>query len=85
MPSYDPKAQMIRLTITPTAFDAISADPAHGLCRFRARAKTLRARSRSGLRRSWSTRLAELRGPGESDSDMILRLVAIEEEGRGNV
>jgi hypothetical protein len=67
---------VIRLSITPVAFDAISATLPLGSVGFgEAREK--------GERLIWVEtavveRLRALRGPGESYSDVILRLVEIE-------
>jgi hypothetical protein len=68
---------MIRIAITPAAFDAIAATLALGSLGFEA------APTESGERQIWidaraADRLAAMRGPGESYSDVILRLVELE-------
>jgi hypothetical protein len=68
---------MIRLSITPAAFDAISATLPLGSVGFE------REAGEKGERLIWVEtavveRLRALRGPGESYSDVILRLVEIE-------
>jgi hypothetical protein len=69
--------QMVRIAVTPAAFDAIAATLALGSLGFEA------ASTESGERQIWidaraADRLAAMRGPGESYSDVILRLVELE-------
>ena len=71
---------MIRFSITAAAFDAISATLPLGSVGFEPQA------SDTGERMIWVDRavadkLSALRGPGESYSDVILRLVEIESNG----
>ena len=68
---------MIRISITPAAFDAIAATLALGSLGFEA------APTEAGERAIWVEttvvdRLTAMRGPGESYSDVILRLVELE-------
>jgi hypothetical protein len=70
---------MIRLSITAAAFDAISATLPFGSVGFE------REPDEQGGRMIWLPRnvvdrLRSLRGPGESYSDVILRLVKLEAE-----
>jgi hypothetical protein len=72
---------MVRISVTPAAFDAIAATLALGSVGFEA------APAGSGERQIWidarvADRLAAMRGPGESYSDVILRLVELEGRGR---
>ena len=71
---------MIRLAITPAAFDAIAATLPLGSVGYEAKPK--------GERMIWLEaavvdRLTALRREGESLSDVILRLVEMEMRGRG--
>jgi hypothetical protein len=75
---------MIRLTITPAAFEAIRETLPLGSVGYEAQTNA------NGERLIWvetrvADRLMALRGPGESYSDVILRLVELEARGgRGN-
>jgi hypothetical protein len=69
---------VIRIAITPAAFEAIAASLPLGSVGFEA------APTKSGERAIWIEsavvdRLGAMRGPGESYSDVILRLVEYEE------
>jgi hypothetical protein len=72
---------MIRIAITPAAFEAIAATLPLGSVGYEPQPNP------KGERLIWLDsavvdRLAALRGPGESYSDVILRLVEIEAKGR---
>ena len=71
---------MIRISVTPAAFDAIAATLALGSLGSLGFEATP---NESGERQIWivarvADRLAAMRGPGESYSDVILRLVKLE-------
>jgi hypothetical protein len=68
---------MIRLTITPAAFDAISATLPFGSVGFE-RAPDAKDEVAIWVEEVMVNRLTDLRRPGESYSDVILRLVAME-------
>ncbi len=68
---------MVRISITPAAFDAITATLPVGSVGFEADATANRERM-IWLEAGVVDRLAAMRGPGESYSDVILRLAATE-------
>ena len=71
---------MIRIAITPAAFEAIAATPRSAASATR-RSSTGRASASFGWSRPSSTASRPCAGPGESYSDVILRLVEMEAKG----
>jgi hypothetical protein len=72
---------MIRIAITPEAFDAIAATLPLGSVAFEPQLDWQRQRL-VWLETAVVDKLAALRGPGESYSDLILRLVEVEAQRR---
>ncbi len=68
---------MIRIAITPAAFDAIAATLPLGSVGYEAQTNA-RGERLVWLETAIIDRLAAMRGPGESYSDVILRLVEME-------
>ena len=71
---------MVRVVISAKAFNAIRARPPLGNVFFE-RALTATGERYVWIERLWLNKITALRGPGESYSDVILRLV--ESEARG--
>jgi hypothetical protein len=69
---------MIRIAITRAAFDAIAATGALGSVAYEAEANE-RGERLVWLQDAMADRLGAMRGPGESYSDVILRLVESED------
>ncbi|HTR13893.1 MAG TPA: hypothetical protein VMI72_11715 [Roseiarcus sp.] len=68
---------MIPISITPAAFDALAATLPLGSVSFEPQLDEKGERL-IWLEETWVNKLAYLRGPGESYSDVILRLVEIQ-------
>jgi hypothetical protein len=68
---------MIRVVISPAAFDAICATLPLGTVAVESEANE-RGERLIWLEEGWVNRLGAMRGPGESYSDVILRLVGME-------
>jgi len=66
---------MIRIAISPAAFDAICATLPVGSVAVEAEANE-RGERTVWLEEVWVDRLGAMRGPGESHSDVILRLAS---------
>ena len=76
-----PLSLMVRIGITPTAFTAISATLPLGSVGFEAEPDA-RGERMIWLDAAVVERLSAMRGPGESYSDVILRLVELEARQR---
>jgi hypothetical protein len=68
---------MIRIAITQAAFDAICATLPLGSVAYEAETNAKGERL-IWLERLWADKLGAMRGPGESYSDVILRLAGVE-------
>jgi hypothetical protein len=79
-PATAQSGRMIRIAITPAAFDAISATLPLGSVGYEAQTNAKGERL-IWLETAFVDKLATLRGPGESYSDVILRLVEMECRG----
>ena len=72
---------MIRIAITPAAYDAIAATLPLGSVGYEPQLNAKGERL-IWIEAIWHDRLAAMREPGESYSDVILRLVELEARGR---
>jgi len=72
---------LIRISITPAAFEAIAATLPLGSVGYESKVDTMGERL-VWLEAAVVDRLTALRGPGESYSDVILRLVDMEAQSR---